>query len=194
MSPSHGVCQWKLLLGSAFTPAVQPKTCSSVSELQRTLKMNHLWEQTLRSSCAQRSCPDQALREMSGGSEVISVQEDATRAGGESGKVGSIAQQGEGPKCSTVSLQSVLRIPSKRKKEFLRAALPSSGAQRRISGVPGLWSPTHPPPCIIRRHHVRAVGECGWGSGSLGCEHRLCGSSVATRGHLMAHDTQGQSF
>lgn len=42
----------------------------------------------------------------------------------------------------------------------------------------------HPSPCIIRRHHVRAVSECGWGSGSLGCEHRLCGSSVATRGHL----------
>ena len=31
---------------------------------------------------------------------------------------------------------------------------------------------------------MRAVSECGWGSGSLGCEHRLCGSSVATRGHL----------
>lgn len=77
---------------------------------------------------------------MSGGVRGhIGARRDATRAGGESGKVGSIALR-EGPKCSTVSLQSVLRIPSKKKKkkEFPACSPSSSGAQRRISGVPGL--------------------------------------------------------
>lgn len=76
---------------------------------------------------------------MSGGVRGhIGARRDATRAGSESGKVGSIALR-EGPKCSTVSLQSVLRIPSKKKKKEFPACSPSSsGAQRRISGVPGL--------------------------------------------------------
>ena len=36
---------------------------------------------------------------------------------------------------------------------------------------------------------MRAVSECGWGSGCLSCRHRLCGSSVATWGHSARHMT-----
>lgn len=64
----------------------------------------------------------------------------------------------------------------------LRAALLCLCSETK-QRVPGLQAPMHPSPCVIRRHQVRAVGECGQDSWSLGCGHRLRGSGAATRCH-----------
>ena len=109
---------------------------------------------------------------MSGGVRGhIRARSDATRAGGQSGKVGSIALK-EGPKRSTASLKSVLGISCVQ--PFL-----SWGSETKHRCPRTLV----PDASIPLRHQARAVSECGWGSGYLSCRHRLCGSSVATWGH-----------
>ena len=96
-NPRQGVRQWKLLLGSAFTPAGQQEDLIQRLRVSRTLKrQTPCGNRLFGSSCAQRACPDQALGETSAGVRgYIGAGSDATRTGVKAARLGR-SPQGRG--------------------------------------------------------------------------------------------------
>ena len=89
-NPRQGVRQWKLLLGSAFTPAGQQEDLIQRLRVSRTQKrQTPCGNRLLGSSRAQQACPDQALRETSAGVRGhIGAGSDATRTGVKAARLG----------------------------------------------------------------------------------------------------------
>ena len=86
-NPRQGVRQWKLLLGSAFTPAGQQEDLIQRLIVSRTQKrQTPCGNRLLGSSRAQQACPDQALRE--GVRGHIGAGSDATRTGVKAARLG----------------------------------------------------------------------------------------------------------